>query len=139
MELLEQGRSVLWTQALNLRTDLTRLAAIAPTLADSLTSIRQVLDASMPETASPMPAGGTRDQQEAADLRRRKAREWDDAVAQVRTLDGFEYFLAAVPYADLAAAATDGPAVVVNASRHGCHALLVTVGSDHPASSTCPP
>jgi hypothetical protein len=140
VELLEQGRSVLWTQALNLRTDLTRLADTAPGLAQRLTSIRQVLDTPMPEAASLVsaPAGGTapaadsaRQQQDAADLRRRKAREWDDTVTQVRALDGFEHFLAAVPYADLAAAAIDGPVVMINASRHGCHALITEASSQH--------
>ena len=140
VELLEQGRSVLWTQALNLRSDLTRLASQAPGLAERLTSIRQILDAPMPEAAALVSAtaggavpvaDGARRQQEAADLRRRKAREWDDTVAQVRALDGFEHFLAAVPYTDLAAAAADGPVVIVNASRHGCHALITEAGSAH--------
>jgi len=140
-ELLEQGRSVLWAQALNLRTDLTRLAGQAPDLAERLTSIRQVLDTPMPEAEPLVPAsaGGTalaadgarRQQQEAADLRRRKAREWDETVAQVRALDGFEHFLAAVPYPELAAATADGPAVIVNASPHGCHALIIDAGSEH--------
>ena len=140
VELLEQGRSVLWTQALNLRSDLTRLASQAPGLAERLTSIRQILDAPMPEAAALVSAtaggavpvaDGARRQQEAADLRRRKAREWDDTVAQVRALGGFEHFLAAVPYTDLAAAAADGPVVIVNASRHGCHALITEAGSAH--------
>ena len=78
-----------------------------------------------------------RQQQDAADLRRRKAREWDDVLAEVRALDGFEHFLAAIPYAELAAAAADGPVVIVNASRHGCHALIVDAGSERSASSTC--
>ncbi len=141
VELLEQGRSVLWTQALNLRTDLTRLVSHAPELAERLTSIRQVLDTPMP-AADPLVSasadgtalaadGARRQQEEAADLRRRKAREWDDVVAQVRALDGFGHFLAAVPYPELAAAAAGGPAVIVNASRHGCHALIIDAGSEH--------
>ncbi len=140
-ELLEQGRSVIWTQALNVRTDLTRLASQAPGLARRLTSIREVLDTPMPDAEALVSAsaGGTaqaaddarRKQQEAADLRRRKAREWDDVVAQVRALDGFGHFLAAVPYPELAAAAAGGPAVIVNASRHGCHALIIDAGSEH--------
>ena len=140
VELLEQGRSVLWTQALNLRSDLTRLADKAPGLAERLDSIRKILDTPMPEAAplvsepagsSAPVAGRARQQQDAADLRRRKAREWDDVLAQVRALDGFEHFLAAIPYAELAAAAVDGPVVIVNASRYGCHALIVDAGSEH--------
>ena len=40
-------------------------------------------------------------------MRRRKAREWDDVLAQVRMLDGFEHFLTATPYAELAAVAAE--------------------------------
>ena len=76
--------------------------------------------------------GRARQQQDAVELRRRKAREWDDVLAEVRALAGFEHFLAAIPYAELAAAAADGPVVIVNASRYGCHALIVDPGSEQP-------
>jgi hypothetical protein len=138
VELLEQGRSVLWTQALNLRSDLTRLAEKAPELARRLENIRTILDSPVPEMMPSLsePASGSvsagdqaRQQEDALELHRRKAHEWDDVLAQVRTLAGFEHFLAATPYADLASAAVDGPVVIVNASRHGCHAIIVEAGS----------
>jgi hypothetical protein len=138
VELLEQGRSVLWTQALNLRGDLSRLAEQAPELAGRLVSIQKVLDTPVPDTPSPPePPGGSvlaaargRQRQDAAELRRRMARDWDDVVAQVRALAGFEHFLAAIPYAELAAAAAGGPVVIVNASRYGCHALIADAGRE---------
>ena len=138
VELLEQGRSARWNQALDLRSDLTRLAEKAPELAERLNSIRAILDTPVPQVTHPrseaagdIPSvvGGAWQRQDAADLRRRKAREWDDVLAQVRAIEGFEHYLAAVPYAELAAAAADGPVVIVNASRHGCHALIVDADS----------
>ena len=141
VELLEQGRSVLWAQALNLRTGLTRLAELHPHLAERLESIRKILDTPVPDAALavPDPAGAsppgiahTGQQQDPVDLRRRLAREWDQVLAEVRTLDGFEHFLAAIPYPELAAAAAEGPVVIVNTSRHGCHALLVDPGAARP-------
>ncbi|MGH3982588.1 MAG: hypothetical protein ACRDST_07875 [Pseudonocardiaceae bacterium] len=45
MKLLEAGRSVLWAQTLNLRTDLTALAERAPELATRMKQIRTELDA----------------------------------------------------------------------------------------------
>jgi hypothetical protein len=45
VELLEQGRAVLWTQALDLRTDLTELNVTQPELAARLDTIRRELDA----------------------------------------------------------------------------------------------
>ena len=139
VELLEQGRSVLWAQALNLRSDLTRLAQKHPGLAERLDNIRAILDTSIPEEiqTSTEQVGGTastlgRAQQDAIELRRRKAREWDDVVTQVRMLEGFEHFLAATPYPELAAAAAEGPVVIVNASSQGCHALAVDADAAQP-------
>ncbi len=121
VELLEQGRSVQWTQALNLRSDLTLLTEERPDLAGRLDAIRIILD--RPESVP-------------VELRRRKAREWDEVINQVRALDGFEHFLAAVPYATLKAkleaTGSDGPVVIVNASPYGCHALIVDTGSLRP-------
>jgi molybdenum-dependent DNA-binding transcriptional regulator ModE len=144
VELLEQGRSVLWTQALNMRSDLTLLADRAPDLARRLDDIRAILD--KPQQAALLSAGraadaapapdGARSGHGEAELRRRKAREWDEAVAQVRALAGFEHFLAPTPYAELASSAAGGPVVIVNTSRHGCHALILT--SDRPSVRTVP-
>lgn len=71
-------------------------------------------------------------------MRRRKAREWDDVRAQVRPLPGFEHFLAPVPYADLKAAASEGPVVIVNASRYGCLALIVDAACEQPRVVSLP-
>ncbi len=146
VELLEQGRSVLWNQALSLRSDLSRLAEEAPELAERLDSIRLILDSPLPETtpAPPEPGPGgdpfpglARQHEDAADLRRRKAREWDDTLAQVRALPGFGHFLAAAPYPELVAAA-GGPVVIVNASSYGCHALITEAGTTQPRVVTLP-
>jgi tetratricopeptide (TPR) repeat protein len=48
VELLEQGRSVLWTQVLTMRGDLSRLAENAPGLAERLNTIRAGLDCPLP-------------------------------------------------------------------------------------------
>jgi tetratricopeptide (TPR) repeat protein len=117
IEILEQGRSVLWTQALHLRSDLSRLEEKAPDLARRLDSIRRVLDASAakPEV----------DQASGIESRRRLARAWDTTLARVRTMAGFGHFLTATPYGELAAAGGAGPVVIVNASVYGCHALII--------------
>lgn len=137
VELLEQGRSVLWAQALDLRTDLTRLTEAAPDLAARLSEIRTVLDTAAPETSATRSGPETvsdidRRYEDEQDRRRELAREWDQVLDQVRGLDGFEHFLAPTPYAELAGAAADGPVVVVNTSAYGCHALIVEAGSEQP-------
>lgn len=47
VELLEQGRSVIWNQALHLRADLDRLTGKNEALAQRLASIRSGLDATI--------------------------------------------------------------------------------------------
>jgi tetratricopeptide (TPR) repeat protein len=128
VELLEQGRSVLWNQVLNLRSDLTGLRARAPELAGALDTVRRQLDQPMPADGPGGPA--LADQERELESRRRLARQWDDLLGQVRRLDGFENFLEPVPFAQLQPAAADGPVVIVNASRLGCQALILTADGD---------
>ncbi|MFF3957117.1 CHAT domain-containing protein [Streptomyces sp. NPDC001890] len=154
VEMLEQSRSVIWTQALHLRSDLSELAGSHPELATRLTALRARLDTFSPagerfpgelssiggfssaDEFSPVgephqligPAGrgrGARFSAEAGERRRDLAREWDETVERVRQVEGFEHFLGPTPYTELKNAATDGPVVVVNVSRYGCHALIV--------------
>ena len=132
VEVLEQGRSVLWTHVLRLRSDLTLLRERAPGLADRMDEVRRVLDRSSSRPGGvETPGGGMHiaAEEQAMTDRRHLAREWDDLLAQVRQLDGFEHFLQAVPFAELRAGAT-GPVVIINISDLGCHALIVTATSD---------
>jgi hypothetical protein len=48
--LLEQGRSMLWNQALSMRSDLSRLADAEPALARQLDRVRTVLDRPVSES-----------------------------------------------------------------------------------------
>lgn len=138
VEMLEQGRSVLWTQALRLRSDLSRLHEQAPDLAARLEQVRSALDQPPTSTLNgelidPSAEGSaaTRAAQDrAVEDRRRLTRAWDDLVTQVRRLPGFRHFLAPVPFTELQAAAGGGPVVIVNVSRRACHALIVTAAED---------
>ena len=143
VEFLEQGRSVLWNQALNLRSDLAYIAERSPHLAERLNGIRQFLDtplAAPPQALDDSTLRGrpAEEQLDLIDHRRRMAREWDAALIEARTLDGFEHFLEAPPYSELAAAQADGPTVIVNASIHGCHALIITANSARPEVISLP-
>jgi tetratricopeptide (TPR) repeat protein len=131
VELLEAGRSMLWTQALHLRQDLAALQARAPGLAAVLEASRAVLDTSSTSMVPGLDTAGDADrvqatEQQMLEQRRQAARDWDAAVDQIRRIGGFEHFLRPVPFTDLRAAATGGPVVIVNFSQHGSHALIVT-------------
>jgi len=61
----------------------------------------------------------------AVERRMALAREWEDLIAQVRDLDGFEDFLKPPRLKTLLPAAERGPVVIVNVSRWRCDALIV--------------
>lgn len=142
VELLEQGRSMQWSQALNLRADLGDLAQAAPELAWRLTAARAVLNAQVPSPepgqpavtvvgAGPSAAGpaGFRSPRP-EDPRPRAARDYDETLRRIRQLDGFDHYLKPTPYPRLAAATSGGAAVIVNVSRYGCHAIMITADSE---------
>ncbi|MGY1790231.1 CHAT domain-containing protein [Geodermatophilus sp. SYSU D00803] len=132
VELLEQARSVLWTQALHMRSDLTRLAERVPDLAARLDRIREELGQPTPEAGWTGEDGGQdalparHEQIRTLERRRRLAIEWDALVEQARNVEGFRHFLAPVPFAVLREAAAQGPVVVLVAGERRGHALVVT-------------
>ena len=128
VELLEQGRSVLWSQALHMRTDLTRLRRADDGLASRLEKVRKDLDQPRADLGALEggDGGAGRDQELVASRHREFARQWDDLVGQVRTLPGLGGFLAATPFSRLREAASGGPVVVVNISNRRCDALIMT-------------
>jgi tetratricopeptide (TPR) repeat protein len=144
VELLEQGRSVLWNQALNLRSDLARLAEKSPALAERLDNLRKFLDTPAAGLAqqrddNTLEARAADEGLDVIDRRRQKARDWDTALLEARALDGFEHFLTAPRYSELAASQTaEGPTVVVNASPYGCHALIIAADSARPELVSLP-
>lgn len=111
IQFLEHGRGVLLGQLLNLRTDLSALAADHPGLAEELTTIRTRLDSpGEPERES----------------RRVLATRWDELLTRIRDLPDSADFLRPPRLEALLPAAAGGPAVVVNLSSLRCDALLVT-------------
>lgn len=115
VELLDHGRSVLWGQVLDTRTDLATLRAVHPDLAARLSAVRDQLDDHGP-----------------GDRQRNLAREWESVLAEVRTLPGFQHFLLPTPFARLAEAAANGPVVLINVSEFRCDALVVTTTGVQP-------
>lgn len=138
VELLESGRSVLWNQLFNLRTDLTDLTEHRPELAERLNQIRATLNAPLPTLTAPTPSPDIKadpgtwsqaGQNHAGEERMRLALEFDELVRRIRTTTGFEKFLEPTPFSELRAAASSGPVAIINTSQHGCHGLVVSTTS----------
>ena len=122
VELLEQGRAVLWSQRLDTRSDLTALRRTMPDLAQRLAEVRAALDRQAGTGASP-PVEHT--EADRAPL----AREWDRLITEVRSLPGFTDFLRPRPFAALAEAAGDGTVAIINVSQLRCDGLLIAAGA----------
>ncbi|GAB2883250.1 CHAT domain-containing protein [Streptomyces mayteni] len=120
VELLEQGRGVLWSQLLNSRTELGELAAAEPELAGQLTAVERELNAP-PRAETPEPWWDR-----IADRRLTLAAEREELVSRVRALPGFEGFRRPAGSAELRAAAAAGPIVLIVSSQWRTDALLFT-------------
>jgi tetratricopeptide (TPR) repeat protein len=124
LELLDQGRGLFWEQAVESRTELTGLREVAPALAERLYALRGRLDVTEQDPLAPQVT--ERLSTQAADERYALAAEWEQLVASVRTIVGFEDFLRPLPFDALLSAAQDGPVVAINVSRIRCDALILT-------------
>ncbi len=127
LEVLESGRAVLWSQRLDTDTDLSLLQSARPALADELAAIRGELNRDPdPITAA---LGGTGLSQGRIDQLARLGHRWDELVAQVRTLAGFESFLIPAPAGTILATLPVSPVVILNVSRWRCDAIVVRDGA----------
>ena len=115
--LLEMGRAVLLSQALDTRSDINRLRRRHPELADAFLRLRDELDAaSSPPTPS---QHDTRD-------RHQLAADFAALLGQIRAERGFAGFLQPPAAGELISQAGEGPIVVYNVDERRCDAILLT-------------
>ncbi|KAI0252437.1 TPR-like protein [Lactifluus subvellereus] len=143
IEMLEQGRGLLWSGIRSLRTPLDHLRGVDKSLADEFTEISQALEAIITTTDVrdfvQTPAGtddshvtiGRKDTF-ARDLaeKRRLSGELDKVVLRIQALPGFENFWRPVPFRHLQTAAMGGPVIIINLSEYRSDILIVR--SNHP-------
>ncbi|KAJ7452593.1 TPR-like protein [Mycena latifolia] len=129
VEWLEQGRSVIWGQVLNLRTPVDELQMLHPKLAAELVSISNLLETS--STRSDIEAASFRPSQSLQATARQYhdlAAQRDKLLQQIRGLAGFERFLLPKPISELSPAAKMGPVVLLNTSSYRSDALILIPG-----------
>lgn len=134
LQVLESGRAVLLSQALDTRSDLTELHQRHPELAERFVRLRDRLD----EPGAPQPASWTpapdapasapgpavRDRQ--ARDRHQLAAEFGAVINRIRDQAGFASFGLPPALDELLAEAAAGPVVAFNVSPYGSGALLLT-------------
>jgi hypothetical protein len=125
VELLEQGRTVIWTQMTRLRTPLDSLQTRCDhevTLIKRFRDLSSLLDRPSASHVDGTPSVDV----EAAETRyRRLVEDWNGAVDEIRKIEGFSRFLLPPLFADLQEAARDGPIIVLVASRSSCDAIII--------------
>jgi CHAT domain-containing protein len=123
VELLEQGRAILWSKMQGYRHPHNQLRKMDAHLADEFDRVSRDLEhhAMTSEIESPPP--GFYDRQ--TEKHRILSKNWDEVVEQIRQIDGFNNFLQAVPFSSLQMAATDGPVIIVNISQYRSDAIIL--------------
>jgi tetratricopeptide (TPR) repeat protein len=131
LEWLEQGRSIVWGQLLNLRTPVDNLRKINPNMADDLVWTSRALERASTCDMISDELGVQLSLEEAAQKHRRLAEKWDNLLKSVRMLPGFEEFLLPKKLLTLERAAESGPVVVINVHQSRTDALVLVSGLDN--------
>jgi tetratricopeptide (TPR) repeat protein len=116
---LEEGRAVLWSHLIRLRSADPRLTA-HPDLAEALAEVAGAITALNRETVGVYPIDDG-----ASDRRMSLAYRWDELVEQARSRPGLADFLSPAPVPTLLSAASEGPVVLINVAPSRCDALII--------------
>ncbi|THU78772.1 hypothetical protein K435DRAFT_811271 [Dendrothele bispora CBS 962.96] len=131
VEWLEEGRSIVWKQILQLRTPLDELHQQHPDIADELLKVSLALDKAGTSSFQNIDSEVKhKSVEEEAQNHRRLADQYEELLQQVRKLDGFGSFLRPKKFSELAPAARNGPVVIINVHDSGCDALVVCPSTD---------
>ncbi|KAF8431636.1 CHAT domain-containing protein [Boletus edulis BED1] len=122
VELLEQGRSVFWSQLNRLRFPLDDVMASGPTgrlLADEFIHVVSLIRIAVNSPG--------------ADQHGRLCHlnlEMQRIIINIRELPGLSRFLLPSLFSELQRAASGGPVIIVNASQYSCDALVILLDRD---------
>ena len=135
VEILEQGRALLWSEMRALRTPVDQLRPIDPALADKFLAVSKALEAITTSISLHEDSETSLDSSQGhgkADAFSRTMKEqqrlWQERqaiISQIQALPGFENFLKVVPFHILRNAASGGPIVIINHCRWRCDIVIV--------------
>ncbi|KAG8960837.1 hypothetical protein FRC03_006080 [Tulasnella sp. 419] len=123
VELLEQGKTLLWSQIGRYRTPLDKLQKVNRGLAYRFKQLSQQLDES---ATSPRLANTARLSVEQMTRRiGRDTRRWEETIKKIRELEGFSTFLMPKSFEELKLSSTNGPVIMLSISKSRCDAIIL--------------
>lgn len=126
IEWLEEGRSVVWRQMLQLRSSFDNQRQVNKALSDWFKQVARDLDHSSMSQEQRYSFHNTIEfLEQAGQKRRRDAEEWERLVTSARQIPGFSSFLRPKKAIDLAAAVSSGPVVLIHLQKSRCNALVL--------------
>ncbi|KAJ7090712.1 CHAT domain-containing protein [Mycena epipterygia] len=130
VEWLEQGRSVIWGQLLDLRTPVDALKQKHSELANRLVFLSAQLEGSgiRASDSDRIESSTQQSLQLIAENAHQNAYEREELLKQIRTLPGFSRFLLPKTFSELSQAAQQGPVTILNVSNKQCDALVLRPG-----------
>ncbi|KAJ7500920.1 TPR-like protein [Mycena galericulata] len=128
VEWLEQGRSIIWGQLLNLRNPVDDLRKSHPVLAEKFISLSAQLEGTGIRGRD-IDATNSSTQALNAQRSHDQALERNTLLEDIRRLEGFARFLLPKALSELSKAAQGGPVVILNLSDDRCDALVLSPGA----------
>jgi CHAT domain-containing protein len=136
VELLEQGRAIIWSKMKGYRHPLDPLRQVNRQLADALENINAQLEQLALSSESGLLYNGSDHHKPNLEVQIQRNRilsaEWEKVIGQIREIDGFHNFLQAVPFSTLQTAAAEGPVILINISNFRSDAIIILI--DKPPS-----
>ncbi|KIJ46650.1 hypothetical protein M422DRAFT_249807 [Sphaerobolus stellatus SS14] len=130
LEWLEEGRSIVWGQILQLHTPVDELHLKYPEYAEQLSKVSGALvNAGISRNTQNVQEGDLQGYQltieEEAQTHCALATEYSQLIEQIHTLEGFNDFLQPKKLSELVHVAKNGPVVVINVHESHCDALVL--------------
>jgi len=135
VELLEQGRTILWSRMAKYRHPLDQLRKVNTDLADCFQALTVQLEhLSLSSGSGPLDRKGYKvsaNLEVQMQQNRILLENLQEVLGKIQKIEGFGNFLQAVPFATLQLAAAEGPVILINISKYRSDAIVLHT-NNHP-------
>ncbi|THG93792.1 hypothetical protein EW026_g7543 [Hermanssonia centrifuga] len=136
VQVLEQGRALLWSRMRGYQHPIEKLQELNPGLAEEFYGVCQQLEhlnvssdpnlLGMPLIPTPTPHAVLGLEFDAKVAKNRQLLDdYERIIFEIRRLEGFSSFLQATPFSTLQTAAIEGPVILVNVNKHRSDAIIL--------------